>query len=101
MVLLRGARQTVVGCEFRKTRAYKLHRNVTVSIHHKDACRICAKRVESVAIRGFDVDRDERPSSYQLVFGALGESLQSNAKKHKRHHSGKRERTASIYRLHF
>src|SRR6516165_9993793 len=51
-VLLRGAPQTVVGREFRKTRAYELHRNVAVSIYNKEACRIGAKRVESAAIRG-------------------------------------------------
>src|SRR5271165_3439649 len=55
-VLLRGAVQTVVGREFRKIRAYKLHRNAAVSIHNKDACRIGAKRIESGAIRAFDVD---------------------------------------------
>src|SRR5580704_8931952 len=44
-VLLRGAIQTAVGHEFRKIRAYELHRNAAVSIHIKDACRIGAKRI--------------------------------------------------------
>src|SRR5580704_1933562 len=55
-VLLRGAFQTVVGREFRKTRPYELHRNVAVSIHNEDACRIGAKCIEFASIRGFDVD---------------------------------------------
>src|ERR1700724_3819459 len=71
-VLLRSAVQTVVGGEFRKTRAYELHRNVAVSVHNKDTCRIGAKGIESAAIRTFDVDGDEHPSSYQLVLGPSG-----------------------------
>jgi hypothetical protein len=55
-VFLRGAVQTVIGREFPNTRAYELHRNVAVSIHHNHACRIGAVRVEFAAIRGFDVD---------------------------------------------
>jgi hypothetical protein len=100
-VLLRGAIQTVVGGKFRKIRGYELHRNAAVSVHSKDACRIGAKRIESAAIRAFDVDGGEYPSSYQLVSGGLGERLQGKAQKHQRHHSGKRERTTSILGVHF
>jgi hypothetical protein len=53
---LRGAFQTVVRREFRKIRAYELRRNAAVSIHNKDACRSGAKRIESAAVRAFDVD---------------------------------------------